>query len=493
MKNLVATLCTAALLAGCADMGHIQSHATLLDANAVEPMSLQAGQQPSSVWPSEQWWQAYRDPQLDTLIAGALQDNPGLREALARARQAEAMTGLAEAAGKPTLEAKTSLRRELFSEHDFIPAPEAGNYAWYNRVALEAGYDLDLWGKHRSALAASLAEKQVADAEAQLAKLTLEHSIVHSYVDLSLAYALKDMAEERLAHREKAVSVMQQRLAAGLASEVEATQLDASLPPLQLEIENQEEHIVLLRNQLAALIGKGPSAGASILRPAMKLDDLQNVQLPSTLPADLIGRRPDVVASKWGVEAASKEIDVARAAFYPDINLKAFIGFQAIGFSRFLGGESSVRGVGPAISLPIFDGGALRSNLGARTAAYDAAVEHYNGTLLHALESVVGRLAVAQSVTQQLQLNSQALTTAKRTRMLAQKGVAAGMTDYLILLDSEVNLLNRQQDQARLVARQLESYAELMLSLGGGIQPSASPQSDAQMNSFTPISKAGKS
>lgn len=496
MKNLIATLSLIALLGGCADMGHIQPRATALDADTLSGGAQFARNAAANTWPSERWWQAYHDPQLDALIQRALQDSPGLREAYARSRQAASMTGLAEAAGKPTLEAKMSLRRELFSEHDFIPAPEAGNYAWYNRVALEAGYDLDLWGKHRDALAASLAEKQVADAEAQLARLTLEQAIVRSYVDLSLAHTLKDIAEERLVHRKQAVAVMHRRLIAGLASEVEATQLDATLPPLQLEIENQEERITLLHNRLAALTGQAPQAGEHIQRPAMQLADANNLALPSNLPADLLGRRPDVQASRWSVEAAAREINVAKAAFYPDINLRAFIGFQAIGFGRFLGGESSVRGVGPAVSLPIFDGGALRANLGARTAAYDAAVERYNGTLLHALESVAGRLTVSQSVARQLQLNSKALATAERTRMLAQKGVAAGMTDYLVLLDSEVNLLARQQDQARLVARQLESYAELMLALGGGIQPQVSASSvltETSNYSSTLTGKAGQS
>ena len=485
MKPIVLPLlvCIVAALSGCADMGSARPQSAQLDANALQAGSAIAADDAHGAWPSEQWWQVYRDPQLDRLIETALRDNPGLREAAARARQAEAMAGVGQAATRPHVEAGMSLQRELFSEHDFIPAPEAGNYAWYNRVALEAGYDLDLWGRQRSTLAAMLAEKKVADAEAQLARLTLEQAVVRSYIALSLEHALKDLADDRLTHRRQAVQIMQKRLAAGLASEVEATQLDATLPTLQLEIEAHEERIAILRNQLAALAGKGPGSGESIARPALRLDDADALALPARLPADLIGRRPDVAASRWSVEAAAKEIDAARAAFYPDINLMAFIGFQSIGFTKFLSGESSVRGLGPAISLPIFDGGALRSKLGARTAAYDVAVERYNGTLVHALESVASRLAVARSVEQQLHLNERALATATRARALAQQGVKAGMTDYLILIDSEVNLLSRQQDQARLLAHRLESHAELMLALGGGLPSADAPALDKQAHS----------
>ncbi|WP_293775893.1 efflux transporter outer membrane subunit [uncultured Oxalicibacterium sp.] len=475
MKNFANTILACVVLAGCASSAGIAPQSSPLQAAdmAFDAQNISKSAAEAS-WPNEKWWQIYGDTQLDALMARALQDNPGLREVAARGRQAAALVERTDADGKPHVAAVASLDRQLFSEHDFIPAPEAGNYAWYNRLALQAGYDLDLWGKHHHALAASLAQKQLADAETQLASLTLEQAVTHAYVELSLQFALRDMAEERLAHRNQALDVVRKRLQAGLVSEVDVTQLEATLPPLALEIEQCEERITVLRNQLAVLSGQGPGAGAQIDRPHLQLQTVQTA-LPSTLPADLIGRRPDVVASRWGVEAASQQISVARAAFYPDIDLKAFIGFQAIGFSRFLSGESSIRGVGPAISLPIFDGGALRANLGANTAAYDAAVERYNSTLLKALESVTDRLVAVQSVVKQRELNDTALATACRARELAAKGVAAGMTDYLVLIESEINLLARQQEQVRLQARQLEEHAELMLALGGGLPPQAVP------------------
>lgn len=479
MKTIasLSLICCTALLGACADMGHIVPQSQQMDANALGGAGEETGKAVEAAnWPQAQWWKVYGDSQLDTLIDQALADNPNLRIAEARVRQAQAIAGGAEAATLPQIEAKTAMTYQLFSEHDFIPPPQAGHVDWYNRAALEATYDLDLWGRQRSALAAAIDEVKVAEAESQIARLALENNIVRAYVQLSLQFALKDIAEDTLKHREKGLDVVRKRLAAGLATEMDVTQLEAAIPPLQIQIEQYDEAVTLLRNQLAALSGKGPSAGAQIARPTMKLEGNDWLHLPATLPADLIGRRPDVAARRWGVEASAREIDAAKAAFYPNINLMAFIGFQSVGFSRFINNESAIRGIGPAISLPIFDGGRLRSNLGAHTAVYDASVENYNATVIHALESVSNALVTAQSLQQQKKMNDAAIATATRARTLASKGFSAGLADFLVLLNSEVTLLSQQQLQAQIDARMLESHAALMLALGGGYQPEHQPE-----------------
>jgi outer membrane protein TolC len=231
MKTLACLLliCLTAMLGACADMGHSPSQARQLDANSLGSGSGIAAAAVSPQWPQSQWWHAYGDPQLDALIEAAIQGNPDLRVAEARVRQSQSYAGLAEAATQPNLEAKSSLSRQLFSANDFIPPPQAGNYAWYNRVALEGSYDLDLWGKQRQALAAAIDEARVAAAESQIARLALENNIVRTYVDLSLQFALRDITEETLGHREKALHVVRQRMAAGLATEADVTQLEAAI------------------------------------------------------------------------------------------------------------------------------------------------------------------------------------------------------------------------------------------------------------------------
>jgi len=475
MKSLVrlGLICLTAMLAACADMSGIAPHATQLDANTLDGGAAIGRAAADGQWPSARWWQDYGDPQLDALVASAIAGSPDLRIAEARVRRAQALAGVAQSATLPSVDASSSLSRELFSANDFIPPPEAGNYAWYNRVALEGSYDLDLWGKQRQALAAAVDQARAASAESQMARLALENNVVRSYVQLSLQFALKDIAQQTLAHRQRALQVVRRRMAAGLATEADVTQLEAAVPPLQMQIERYDESIALLRNQLAALCGRGAGAGERIRRPSLSLTGNAWLSLPTRVPADLIGRRPDIVARRWEVEASSRNIASAKAAFYPDINLMAFIGFQAVGFDKLLDSSSMIQGAGPAISLPIFEGGRLRGNLGARTAEYDAAVENYDKTVIHALESVSNALVVARSEQDQKRLNDVALATAERARSLAGRSFAAGMTDFLVLLNSEVTLLAQQQEQARIAADMLESHAALMVALGGGSLPAS--------------------
>jgi len=479
--------CLTALLGACAELGDIHPQSKQVDAGTLNGGSAIERAAIDREWPQSQWWRAYGDPQLDALVESAIAGNPDLRVAEARVRQAHSYAGVAEAATLPSLEAKSSLSRQLFSEHDFIPPPEAGNYAWYNRVALEGSYDLDLWGRQRHALAAAVDEVKVAAAESQMARLALENNVVRTYVQLSLQFALRDIAEDTLSHREKALQVMRRRVAAGLATEADVTQLEAAVPPLHMQIDRYDEEVALLRNQLAALCGRGPADGDRLARPTLTLENDAWLRLPTKVPADLIGHRPDVAARRWEVEASSKNIEAAKAAFYPDINLMAFIGFQAIGFDKLFSNSSAVQGFGPAISLPIFEGGRLRGNLGVRTAAYDVAVEQYNATVIHALQSVSNALVVAQSEQEQRKLSNVALATATRARELASRSFAAGMTDFLVLLNSEIALLVQQQERAQIAARMLESHAGLMVALGGGYLPGTDAPSLQ-----TPLSQRGQ-
>lgn len=225
--------------------------------------------------------------------------------------------------------------------------------------------------------------------------------------------------------------------------------------------------MALLRNQLAALAGKGPGAGAALSRPVLRLD--RPLAIPAALPADLIGRRPDIAAQRWRVEAAARRIDAAKAEFYPNVNLVAFAGFQAFGFSHFLDANSQVRGATPALSLPIFAGARLRAQLGNQTAIYDGAVEQYNATVINAMSDVANAVTRAQSLVRQRQLTQQALDTAVRAHALAEKSYQAGMTDAINMLNTQVALLAEEQQQAQNGATELDLYVSLMNALGGGI------------------------
>jgi NodT family efflux transporter outer membrane factor (OMF) lipoprotein len=469
IRSLIATgstLTLALALSACASMGNIHPHSQMQDPNALNAGKAIQRSASAIEWPKQQWWETLQDDQLNNLLTVALAGNPNLRVAEARVRQASAIAGVAKAATEVKGQADASLNRELYSVRGTTPAPLAGNYAWRNQATLSASYDLDLWGRNRDNLAAALDDVHMASAESQVARLTLETAIVRTYIQLSLQFEIQDIVRETLVQRKHILDITQRRQKAGLATEFDVTSIEQTLPVAQSDLEKASEAIDLLRNQLAALSGKGPADGEHIVRPSIKLD--RPIALPSALPAELIGRRPDIAAQRWRVEAANKRIDAAKADFYPNINLLAFTGFQAFGFTNFIQSDSQIHGIAPAISLPIFAGDRLRGQLGSQTSLYDVAVEQYNATVVQALNDVGDAVVKAQSLTQQDVLTQQSLQLARKSLVLSEKAYRAGMTDSLNTITAQVALLNAEQQVAQIGAGKLDIYAVLMAALGGG-------------------------
>lgn len=466
------TAAVAALLAlaGCADMGNIQPQARQLGASTLRAGSAITAAGADVQWPQERWWEALHDPQLNRLVDAAQADNPGLRVAQARVRQAAALAGITKAATLPRVDASASSTRELFPAHASVPPPLAGNYAWLNTATLSGSYDLDLWGRNRDALTAALDETRVAAAEEQMARLALQTAVVRSYIQLSLEYALQDHIVETLAQRQKLLDMTRRRLQAGLASEIEVQAIETTLPASRREHEQIGASIALLRNQLAALIGKGPGDGETIARPTLTLARGDGQWVPRQLPAELLGHRPDIAAQRWRVEAAAARIDGAKAEFYPNVNLAAFAGLQSFGFGHFLQADAAFRGVTPTVSLPVFEGGRLRSQLGAQTAAYDGAVEQYNATVVQAFADVANALAHIRSAQEQEQLAQRALANAQRAHLLARQAYQAGLTDAVNVVNTELQVLGETQQMVLITGQQLDNYTQLMAALGGGMK-----------------------
>ncbi len=444
-----------------------------------EPAKLDAGSSIGAetehqvLWPSQGWWKVYGDPQLNRLVTEATDGNPTMHIAQSRIAISRAAGGIAGSALMPTVQTKATFTRQQYSERYFVPPPRAGNWEWDNLWTTGLFYDLDLWGKNRSALAAALDQVQMTTAEAQEVRLTLETAVIRLYVQLSLQYNLLDVAKETLHQREQIRDILKKRHSAGLGTEIDLCQAETVVPAARAEIEKISESIEILRNRLSALAGRGPGYGEQIRRPTLSL--ALPIGLPTAIPADLLGRRPDVVAHRWRVEAAGKGIEVAKASFYPNINFSAFVGWQSLGFDKFLSSESLIKGFGPAVSLPIFEGGRLKEQLRISTAEYDIAVEAYNNTLIQALEEVANEVAALRSLEIQRTETYQSHSLAFRAYDIALFGFKEGLSDYLTVLNAQTQTLVESQRKAQVEAHFLDAYAALMQAIGGGVPVNAPP------------------
>lgn len=457
---------------GCISSKGVKPHAKNIEANDLEVGKTISAAKAGIAWPNEDWWKLYGDQQLDALIIKTLSASPTLREAQARVAMSQAYVDSTHAESLPNVGAGADFTRERFTELQFIPPPSAGNSAWNNKMAASLSYDLDLWGRQESIWKGAVDETLASSAEVQQVELELVTAVVRNYIQLSMQYALRDIAVERLTQVKQRVSIVSRSLAAGLSTGMAVSEAETPLPLANAKIEAIDEHIALLRNQLAALSGQGPGAGDHISRPILVLE--APIGLPDALPANLIGRRPDVLAQRWRIEAATQSIDGAKAAFYPNINLIAFIGFQALGFGQLISNAAAISGVGPAVSLPIFDGGRRRSNLSAKTASYDMAIENYNNVIVRALQDVSDQLVILQSNAKQHTEVEKSLVLAQKTYTLSKVSYHAGIENYQHVLDVQTAVLNQQEIACQLQAVRLSAYAGLMKALGGGVMESAS-------------------
>ena len=458
-----ASLCALAaaclLVAGCASPG--LAHLPLSATPAAALGLVDAASAPAA----SQWWTALGDSQLNTLIGQALQGSPSLAVGRARLARAQALADATRTASQPHAALQTDVSRQRYTANGLVPPPIAGS-TWTN-ATLQASlnWSPDFFGQHAAELAAALGQARAAQADAAAAANTLAAQVGRSYVALARLLAQRAVAERNLAQRNALLQLTQERTQAGLDSQVELTQAQAALPDVRTQIEALDEQILLARRQVAVLCGQAPDAQAQL---APQLQQLTVSAVPETLGADLLGRRPDVVAARWRVEAASQDVAVARTQFYPDIHLSAFMGLNALGLNNLFNAGSRQMGVAPALRLPLFDGTRLRAQLGGRQAELDAAIAQYNGALLDAVKEAGDAIASVQSLARQQALQGEASAKAETAYDFAVQRYRAGLGNYLVVLNTESQVLAQRRMAVDLRARQLDTRVLLMKALGGG-------------------------
>jgi len=457
-------------LNGCIGFGGIGPKSQMMSANTLATDEAIQDAAKDANWPRAQWWHAYGDPQLDAWISLAVQGSPTMAMAAARVRQAKAMAGVAESAESLQINGESTLKRHNWPSDPFYgPGALDNATTWDNNAALGFSFALDLWGRESNATEQAVDMAHMSAAEARQAQLELQNNVIRAYIQLSLHYAQLDIIESTLHQQEQILDLAQKRLDGGIGTHFEVSQAQAPLPEIHRQIDAQEEEIALTRNQLAALAGKGPGEGARLKRPTLALGTA--LKLHSALPAELLGQRPDVVASRWEVAAQARGIDVAHAGFYPNVDLVGSIGFMATGGGalEFLTGKKLTYNVGPAITLPIFDGGRLRSELGVASGGYDMAVAKYNQTLVTALKGISDQLIKRESMEKQQAFAAESVEAAQKTYDIAMVAFQRGLTDYLNVLNAQTLLFKQQQIQQQVQAARLSAHAELVTALGGGL------------------------
>ena len=469
--HLLAAATTLTLaLAGCANSDGLRPSASALD-----PIALKADQSLASVhasatpWPATDWWSVLGDAQLDALIREALQDNPSLAEADARARGAQAQANAADSARLPSINAAASVSGARIPA-TVLPASAGGghfNVAKYGYASFKWG--LDLWGGKRAAWEAALGASRAAEVDAQAARIEVSGNVARAYAQLGYAFIQQDLSNAERQRATTARKLTQQRVSAGIDNQIQLNQGDAEVASAEQQQALAKRAVDAARSALSVLLGKGPDRGRSITRP----QPLQAAALavPENVSIGLLGHRADLVAARWRVDASAKNIKAAKTEFLPNISIGAMAGVIRLGGGNPLTLPARFYQLGPSISLPIFDGGRLRANLAGQDAQYDLAVAQYNQTLVGALNQVADDVSAAQSLQEQLAAAQRARHAARQAWDLAQQRYRAGIGSYLESLSVRQQLLVAERDVAALQAQQVDLSVQLIQALGGGYRP----------------------
>ncbi len=453
------------LIAGCAALPAGGPPKTLASAASVTSRRSLAA--PARAWPGDGWWRAYDDAQLDGLVDEALARSPDVAQARARLDKANAVAGQARAALVPALEGRANASENKQSYNFGIPplfVPKGYNDA--GTVTLNLSYQLDLWGENRAALAAATSDARAAQADAAEAQLALSTSVAAAYADLERLWAEREVAQRAVQSRSETLDLVSRRVANGLDTQGELGQARSGQASARADLAAIDEEVALDRNQIAALLGAGPDRGLAIVTPVAAT--LTPFGLPARLAIDLVGRRPDLTAARWRAQSAAKRIHQAQAKFYPNVNLAAYIGYQSFGLANLFASGSGIGQSGPAVTLPIFEGGRLRAGLRGARADYDEAVAVYDKTLVQAVREVADAAASERALTVRLKESGDALTASEDAYRIARLRYDGGLANYQAVLLAEDAVLQDRRAVADLRARALTLDIQLVRALGGG-------------------------
>jgi NodT family efflux transporter outer membrane factor (OMF) lipoprotein len=393
---------------------------------------------------------------LDELMLKAFYNSPDLAVAAARLYKAESTAKGSHSKSWPSA-SLLATQQSLSSLGGESALDSLG------LVGINFGYEIDFWGKHRAEIAAATSQSQAAEADCHQAMLILSSAIASSYFDLARLYEDRDVMERGVALKKENLSLVKQRLEQGLVSNAEVQLATAGVYNAEQDLGAADEGIALTRNAIAALIGLDPGFGQAIKRPV--LGNLPTPNLPERIDLDLIGRRPDVVAARWRAEAASQGIRHAKAAFYPNINIMAFAGHINLGSPIDM--TLNTANIGPALSLPLFDGFKLQSDLKMAKGEHAQALAVYNGTIINAMRDVADAVASEKALGVRLEAASNALKSSEEAYRLAKLRYEGGLSDYTSLLLAEQSLLTQRRLNADLKARAQILDIALLKALGG--------------------------
>lgn len=433
-----------------------------------------------------EWWNLFHDPELTALERRVASENLDVQVATVRVLESRAQLGVAGAAQFPTLNANGSYQRQKASNIGVFsnaPNPLGANGAFGNttggakggalapfdvyQIGFDASWELDLWGKVRRSVESARASVVASNEARRAALVSSLAEIARDYIQLRGTQAELQIARDNLKIAQQSLTLTQQRAAGGVTTDLDVANAAAQLRTTAAQIPPLEQRESELINAISLLLGQPPNALQAELIQEKPVPPVPP-RVPVGLPSELARRRPDVRQAEAQLHAATADIGVAVANFYPSVTLNGSVGLQALQPWNVFDVNARQYGVGPGITIPIFQGGQLKATLELRKAQQEEAAINYQKTVLSAWHDVDNALTAYQTAQARRDQLVQAVAQNQRALSLAQSRYQEGVADFLQVLTTQQNLLSTQQQLAQTTTNVSANLVALYKALGGG-------------------------
>lgn len=421
--------------------------------------------QPNDSAPRGTWWEVFGDPQLNALQEQVDVSNQTLAVAEAQLRGARAAIGVVRAPLFPTITSTftvTGSRQSL----NRPGASENASYATRSdyQLPLDVSYELDVWGRIRHNVEASVASAQASAADLETARLSIHAELAVNYFVLHGLDAQQQLLALTIAAFETALQLTTNRYNQGVASRIEVLQAQTQLETTRAQAIEVGVQRAQFEHAIAILLGKPPAEFTIPPEPIT----VQPPVIPAGLPSELLERRPDIAAVERRVAAANAQIGIAQAAFYPTVTLRSTIGLDSSSLTNLFSWPSALWSFGSSLVQIAFDGGRRRAVTEQAQAAYDATVATYRQTVLVAFQGVEDNLALLRILEEEAQQQEKAVQSAEAALLLALNRYKGGVTTYLEVILAQSAALTAQRIALDLSTRRMTASVLLVKALGGG-------------------------
>ena len=412
--------------------------------------------QPRDQEVTAKWWMVFNDPLLNDLEAQVVISNQSLAQAEAQYRQALALVQGARANYFPQIAGSAAFTRSR---------PAGMDTTNQHLLSLNAGWEVDIWGRVRRQVESSTASAQASAADLQALRLSLQAEVAQDYFLLRILDAQKKNLDDTVAAYLKALELTKNRYTAGVAAKADVVLAMTQFKTAQAQAIDIGVQRSQLEHAIALLIGKAPADFSISIAPFSMLLP----QIPTAIPSELLERRPDVASAERAIAAANAQIGVAKAAYFPALTLSASMGYQSSTLADLFAAPSFFWALGPAaLSYTFFDGGARKAQTAQAVAAYEATVAAYRQTVLASFQQVEDNLSTLRILDDEAQVQDEAVNSARESVVLTTNQYKAGTVSYLNVIATQSIALANERTALGISGQRLTAAVLLIKALGGG-------------------------